>query len=222
MSFFTDLVKLTRGLFDLVGGWPGTAIILLVVAVVPMLIGRPVLGPISRSAGRLKAPTRFMLSDFLWLLIQLQLSLGYCVRYVGIEQRDFFILVLGFLALATVALWAGAVSFMSRAGVTEASRRAVFILFVLPVTLAAMMATTFAVLMWSITFFDVVQFEYRHELDYLVTIMGITPSMLVVGVVALPFVAWLLRRTSFWIITAPPPSPRTPGFGNAIEPAQPT
>lgn len=207
MRFFTEIYDLAISLYYLVGRWQGAMIILLVLAVVPLLIGLPVLGPISRLGGRLKAPTRFMLSDFLWLVMQLQLSLGYCVAYVGIEQRDFFILVFGFLALATVAMWAGSISYLSRAGVIAASRRVVFILFLLPITLATMMASTFTVLIAAITYFGVVRFEFRHELDNLVAIMGVTPTMIVGGMLALPLVAWLLRRISLWIIATAPSSP---------------
>src|SRR5689334_17545332 len=85
---------------------------------VPSILGVVILRPISRMAGRLRAPTRFLLSDFFWLVIQLQFALGYCVRFIGIEHPDYFALIGGFLFLATVWMWAGAVSFMSRAGVT--------------------------------------------------------------------------------------------------------
>ena len=72
-------------LVQAVGG-PGTVIIGLLLAVVlPAVLGRWVLGPVSDRAGRLQGVLRFQLSDFFWLVIQFQLVLGYCVRFVGVQ-----------------------------------------------------------------------------------------------------------------------------------------
>ena len=121
-------------------GWLCVLSVALVVIMAP-LVGSLVLGPVNRAAGKLKAPTRFLLPDFMWLLVQLQLALGYCVTFVGIEQLTFFIIVLGFFTVASLMMWAGAVSFLSRAGVKSSLRRGIFIVILLPSTLALMIAT---------------------------------------------------------------------------------
>ncbi len=121
-------------------GWLYLSAIVLVLIVAPV-VGSLVLGPVNRAAGRLKAPTRFLLPDFMWLLVQLQLALGYCVTFVGVQQLFFFVLVLGFFFLASLMMWAGAISFLSRAGVRSSLRRGIFILLLLPATLALMIAT---------------------------------------------------------------------------------
>jgi hypothetical protein len=121
-------------------GWLCVVSIALVLILAP-LVGSLVLGPVNRAAGRLNTPTRFLLPDFMWLVVQLQLALGYCVSFVGIQQIYFFVLVLGFFTLASVMMWAGAVSFLSRAGVRNSLRRGIFILLLLPGTLALMIAT---------------------------------------------------------------------------------
>ena len=138
------LQKLERfgAILSAVGPIVGVVVLFAIAIGVPTLIGLFVLGPINRAAGRLRAPTRFQLSDFLWLLVQVQLALAYCVEFVGVKHLWFFTLVLGFLLTAVTAMWAGGVSFMSRAGVTHPPRRAVFVLFLLPMTLALMMTTT--------------------------------------------------------------------------------
>ncbi len=122
------------------GGWLCMMSLALVLILAP-LVASLVLGPVNRAAGKLHAPTRFLLPDFMWLLMQLQFALGYCVSFVGIEHLHFFVLVLGFFTVASVMMWAGAVSFLSRAGVKSSLRRGIFILLLLPTTLALMIAT---------------------------------------------------------------------------------
>src|ERR1044071_2747379 len=103
-------------LLEAFGGPWCLVVTLVILAIVPTILGFAILRPISRLAGRLRAAPRFMLSDFFWLVIQLQMALGYCVGFIGKEHVDYFVLIGGFLTLATIGMWAGAVSFMSRAG----------------------------------------------------------------------------------------------------------
>lgn len=177
--------------------------VLLVVAVgMPIAVGRAVLGPINHAAGKLQAPTRFQLSDFLWLLVHVQLALGYCVEFVGIQQRFFFPLMLGFLSLAVLGLWAGGVSFLSRAGVTHPPRRAVFILLLLPLTLALMMTSTILLVVAVVTSAGLVDFsyDYRSQIAAGDERLALSPWAMGLAVAALPVLGYALRRGSLWVV----------------------
>jgi hypothetical protein len=194
-------MNLIKDFFDAFGGIWCLFITLAILAIVPTVLGIVVLRPISRMAGRLHAPTRFMLSDFFWLVIQLQLAMGYCVRFIGVEHLDYFLLIGGFFFLATIGMWAGAVSFMSRAGVTVPSRRAVFILFLLPVTLGMMMGASFTVLVAAILKFNFARFEFQQGLEIIIAKTNMGFEQIMVGLALLPAICYGLRRTSLWILT---------------------
>jgi len=174
---------------------------LLVVALCGFL-GKLVFGPLRHRAEMLRAPTQFQLSDFFWLVVQLQVALVYSVRKVGVEQLGYFLVVLGFLLLATVGMWSGAVSFMARAGVTQPLRRAVFILLLLPLTLALMIGSSFVVVIMPASFY----IDYRVGGGLLTVYLGssnlfrsglFSLAGIAVGIVA---ATWGLRWMSFWIL----------------------
>ena len=113
-----------------------------VFVVAAALLGHWLLEPVNRAAGHLNAPTRFLLTDFIWLMIQLQLMLGlalYLLRDAEDYER-FQLAILGGLAVPLVVLWAASVSVVSRAGITEPLRRAIVILVLVPGALAEIMA----------------------------------------------------------------------------------
>ena len=95
------------------------------------LLGRWMIQPINECGGRLRAPTQFMLTDFVWLVLQLQLVLGFR-SWVGIEQQRLFAAILGFLMFAAFMLWLFGIGFLSRAGVTQPLRRAIFTVVLMP------------------------------------------------------------------------------------------
>jgi len=181
-------------------------LVLLVLAIgVPAAVGSAILGPINRAAGRLKAPTRFQLSDFLWLLVQVQIVLGYCVEFVGVRHLWFFVLMLSFLGLAVMGMWAGGVSFLSRAGVSHPPRRAVFLLFLLPLTLAVMMSTTIILVVTVVTSTGLFEFsyDYRTQVEVGYQQLSLGPMGALLGVLALPFIGYGLRRVSLWVVRDP-------------------
>lgn len=179
------------------GTWLGILSIVLVLVLAPV-VGTLILGPVNRAAGRLRAPTRFLLPDFMWLLVQLQLALGYCVTFVGVQQRYFFPLVLGFLTLASLMMWAGAVSFLSRAGVRSNLRRGVFILLLLPATLAMMICVP------VLPVVSYILHTNADEVENLFRIKGYLPpnagiGLLVAGAVLAPVLCVGLHRLSRWM-----------------------
>jgi hypothetical protein len=176
--------------------------ILLVLAVITVLplIGRLILGPISRAAGRLKAPTQFHLSDFVWLLVTTQAGFAAVVQLVGVET-PYFRVFLTYVTFAVIAIWAGAVSFLSRAGVRDPRRRAIFILLILPGTLGAMIAIPTVLVLctvdgvthaYSYSTFDIGWTLSRGE----VTRLLVLTAVLIGGG---PLLIGLLRRAANWV-----------------------
>lgn len=177
--------------------WLPALPLLIYFAVFASILGRWMLQPINVKAGRLQAPTQYLLTDFVWLVLQLQLALGFCVTWIGIEQRRMFPLILTFLVFAVTVLWLYGVGFLSRAGVMQPARRAMFTLLLLPASLGVMMALPALLVMlvllqidfanWSE--FAVLLSDFRR---YNVLFWVITPT--------LPLIGWLLRQISFWIV----------------------
>ena len=189
-------------------GWLSLLAVVLVLTIAP-LVGSLVLGPVNRAAGKLRAPTRFLLPDFMWLLVELQLALGYCVSFVGIEQVTFFALLLGFLTLASVLMWAGAVSFLSRAGVRNSLHRGIFIVLLLPATLALMIATPLLPIVSYVLETD------RRSVEQVFRLSEELPQragifVLVAGAVCLPAVGCAVHWTARWVVGAAALSGSTP------------
>ena len=188
--------------------WLAVLCIALVLVLAP-IVGSLILGPVNRAAGRLKAPTRFLLPDFMWLLLQLQLALGYCVTFVGVQQRYFFPLVLGFFTLASVMMWAGAVSFLSRAGVRSSLRRGVFILLLLPSTLALMIVTPILPVVSYLLHTQKEEIEQLFRLkDYLPPNAGML--LLAAAAIGIPTLGVALHFLARWMVVGIPGEPAGP------------
>jgi hypothetical protein len=171
--------------------------LLIYFAVFASFLGRWMLQPINTKAGRLQAPTQYMLTDFVWLVLQLQLALGFCVTWIGIEQRRLFPVILAFLFFAVTVLWLYGVGFLSRAGVMQPARRAMFTLLLLPASLGVMMAlpallVLLAVLQLDLSAWGDLAIALGDFRRYNVLLWIITPT--------LPLIGWLLRQISFWIV----------------------
>ncbi len=162
------------------------------------LLARWMIQPINEQGGRLQAPTQFMLTDFVWLILQLQLALGFSVSWIGIEQTRLFPAILGFLMFAVSLLWLFGVGFLSRAGVTQPLRRAMFTMVLLPATLGVMMALPALVAILGILETDLagwgdVAIPLFEGNRYKILLWIITPL--------LPIIGWMLRQVSFWIVS---------------------
>lgn len=167
---------------------------------VALLIGiaKFILGPINRTAGHLHARVRFRLSDFFWLVVQLQIVLGLMIQGVGFDSTfgddvvaEFLFLLLLLLG-ATVALWAGAVSCIAKAGVYDAARRGYFILVLLPGTLAVMI-----LLPVSLIVAIGLIFEPAPPLDgrrILYAFGLVAAALLLAGI------GWCLRKSTSWVL----------------------
>jgi hypothetical protein len=178
------------------------------------LLGWLCLGPINRVAGRLRARTRFQLSDFFWLLIHAQMALTFCVRYVGREQRIYFPVMLGFLTLAVTGMWAGSLSCLSRAGVTDPRRRAIFVLFLVPLTLALMMATAIGIITVGVVVLgggSSPGFDFSAPIQVGSTYLYIPyhPYSTTIMLVCAPLVGIVFGRVSAWIVRDSPGETRS-------------
>jgi hypothetical protein len=162
------------------------------------LLGRWMIQPINEKGGRLQAPTQYLLTDFVWLVLQLQLALGFCVSWIGVETPRLFPAILGFLMFAVALLWLFGVGFLSRAGVTQPLRRAVFTMVLLPATLAVMMALPALVALLGILESD---FTLWGDLAIPLREYSRHKILLWIVVPLLPVIGWSLRQISFWIVS---------------------
>jgi hypothetical protein len=114
--------------------------IVLCIVAVPLLwlAAYWILRPTVRAAQTIQGSFRFRLADFVWLVLQLQLVLAAIVRIAPLSMEQYHFALLAFGLLSTIALWFGSVQFLSKAGITGAWRRGLFILLYLPGTLAVL------------------------------------------------------------------------------------
>jgi hypothetical protein len=154
-----------------------------------------ILRPMSKEAQRLNLPRRYSLSDFVWLLVMLQIALAVVVAVVP-EDSEFTgtrVVLLTFACGTAVALWAFGIDSLSRSGVTQSLRRGVFTVFLLPATLVFLMATTagpFALAAACGVWFT--------EGNPVAIYVGVG------GIVLWPLICWSLRKVAEWILSQPP------------------
>ena len=158
-----------------------------------------VLSPVNHAGGRLKAPTRFLLIDFVWLLVQLQVGLGFCLQYIGVQYQQSFLMLTGFLSFAVVTMWAGAVSFLSRAGVRNGAKRGTFIVVLLPATLLLMVVIPIFPAACYLLETDPRMMELVLRLDFNIP-KGTGIVAAGIGAAVLPALGFCLNRLSAWIV----------------------
>ena len=175
--------------------------VLVVFIVGAALFGRWLLEPVNRAAGHLNAPTRFQLTDFIWLMIQLQVMLGVVLVQIReqVPQQGQFV-ILGLLSLPVVVMWAASVSTVSRAGILQPLRRAVLILVLVPGTLAELMAAPVllvaAILAFNSRPGDWADREWSNSLAIRLLTLVSAAALAVLW-------ALVLRWLSFWVLDAP-------------------
>jgi len=176
-------------------------IALMVFVFVAAMLGRWLLGPVNRAAGHLNAPTRFILTDFLWLMIQLQVMLAVVLVQIReqVSQRGQF-MILGILALPVIILWAASVSVVSRAGITLPLRRAILILVLVPGALAEIMAVPILLIG---CYLAVTASPGDWTGRFWSESLEVRILSLVAGVVLVALWALTLRWLSFWVLAKP-------------------
>ncbi len=162
------------------------------------------LEPVNRAAGHLNAPTRFQLTDFIWLMMQLQIVLAVVIQTVGeaASQRGLLI-ILGLLCLPVVVLWAASVSVVSRAGIMQPLRRAVVILLLVPGALGELVGMPLLVVFIVVLFSGDTQWMWQHRwIDDPTSRV----ALVLVSTAALAAGAFALRWLSFWVLSRPAPA----------------
>ncbi len=160
------------------------------------------LEPVNRAAGHLNAPTRFQLTDFIWLMLQLQIVLASVIQTVGegVSQRGLLI-ILALLCLPVVVLWAASVSVVSRALITQPLRRAVVILLLVPGALGELVGVpllvVFSIMLFSNDAVWMWQSRWTDDLPSRVTLVVLVAS-------GLTSAAFALRWLSFWVLSPNP------------------
>ena len=176
----------------------GIGSFLLTLILAPVVAGL-ILGPVNRAGGKLNAPTRFHLIDFVWLLVQFQVGLGFTLQYIGAQYQRSFLMLLTFFSFAVLTMWAGAVSFLSRAGVRNSIKRGVFIVVLLPATLLLMVAIPLFPAACYLLETDSNMMELVLRLNFDIP-RGTGVVAAVIGSVAMPVLGFLLNRISAWIV----------------------
>src|SRR6185295_12306300 len=175
----------------------GIGSFLLTLILAPVVAGL-ILGPVNRAGGKLNAPTRFHLIDFVWLLVQLQVGLGFTLQYIGVQYQRSFLMLLAFISFAVLTMWAGAVSFLSRAGVRNSMKRGVFIVILLPATLFLMVAIPLFPAACYLLETDSNMMEMVLRLNFELP-RGTGIAAAVIGAITMPTLGFLLNRISAWI-----------------------
>ena len=158
------------------------------------------LEPINRAAGSLNAPTRFMLIDFVALMILLQVGLAICGRALDTQgtsngaARMYWVL-LSAVALLVLVLWLASVSVVSRAGIRRPLRRMLVTVVLVPGALATIMGAPVLVVMLGGAIFSVLRGDpaedwFARQIPWLVLgVLGVMPLV------------YALRQLSFWSLT---------------------
>jgi hypothetical protein len=97
------------------------------------IVAKWIVGPVDDAARARSAPARFYMIDALAFITLFQVALVFPTWALreGVEKQ--LVWPLGLLITgAAVAFWVGAIRALSRAGVHQSLRRAIFVLFVLP------------------------------------------------------------------------------------------
>lgn len=169
---------------------------LVVFIVLAVILGHWTLGPINRAAGDLKAPTKFLLTDFIWLMVQLQIALAVAVPYWTDTMVGRYVLVLiGVTCFLVVVLWAGSVAVLSRAGIVAPLRRAVVILLIVPAALLIVMMLPLTLLIFALSLFGV----FLPGLHLGWATVGMTAG----SALGLAVASYVIRLLSAWVIRAP-------------------
>jgi hypothetical protein len=179
------------------------------------------LEPINRAGGALNAPTRFMLADFLGLMVLLQVGLAICGRALteagtGRAAIAMYWFLIAVTAVLILVLWAASVSVVSRAGIRRTLRRLTVIVLLVPGTLAAIIGVPMllALLFVSISALftdDPADTWFARQIPWILLSLGGVAIVVVV-----------LRRLAFWSLAgstyAPALAPASASGGSIAPP----
>jgi len=155
------------------------------------------LEPINRVAGHLQATTRYLLTDFLGLMVLLQAALAVVGRAIDTRpggDRSPYWIVLSVALLLMLVLWAASVSVVSRAGIIRPWRRLAVMLLLVPGALAVIVG-------WPVALVAAIAYlrMFPGPSD---AIPGLV--LILLGSLALIAAPIGLRALSFWSLSGSP------------------
>jgi len=157
------------------------------------------LEPINLVAGHLRASTRYLLTDFLGLMVLLQAALAVVGRAIETkpgDDRSPYWIVLCVALLLMFVLWSASVSVVSRAGIIRPWRRLAVMLLLVPGALAVIVG-------WPVALVAIaVQLGLLENLYREGAFAGI--ALTVAGCLLLVAAPFGLRRLSFWSLVGSP------------------
>jgi hypothetical protein len=173
------------------------------------------LEPLNRVAGQLRATPRFLLADFLALMVLLQIGLAVSGQAldagdVGQASAVVYWIILGVNGVLLVVLWAASVSVVSRAGITRPLRRIAVTVLLIPATLGVIVTLpavvgAVAVGVWLLV-------TLPEETNFSLGAVLLTAlAALVLGGVAVG-----LRRMSYWALAGSPGEQVLAGLNSQI------
>ena len=146
------------------------------------------LGPLIAAARQTPTPTRFMLSDLLWLMVQLQLAMGLVVWAVPADlPTSTRVGALLFLCVPVVGFWYGCLHGVDQAGIQQPLRRAAAFVILLPGTIVAVVALPLLTVAWLALLGD--KRRAPAELDLVTVQLGVAAA-----------VSFSLRWLASWIV----------------------
>lgn len=146
------------------------------------------LGPLIAATRQTPTPTRFMLSDLLWLMVQLQLAMGLVVWAVPADlPTSTRVGAMVFLCVPVVGFWYGCLHGVDQAGIQQPLRRAMAFVVLLPGTTLAVVALPLLTMAWLALLGD----ERRAPAEF-----GLVTVQLAVAAAASVSLRWLAT----WIV----------------------
>lgn len=186
------------GMLEVVTGLGGIGLGL----IATIFTGNWILRPLAWEARSLNLPTRFTLSDFVWLLVLLQIVLAAVVAVAppDLENTVPLSILLVFFGGSGTLFWVFGISALSRAGVTQPLRRGVFTVFLLPVVLLLLMATGIGVgaVPPMISVALVPFLDPGSPLESADRAMA--AGGLALGLLAWAGITWTLRKVAEWVL----------------------
>jgi hypothetical protein len=118
---------------------------LLAIVAIPVLFGYFILQPVDAALKGVRCPVQFLLGDFFWLMLLVQLPFWYVSRAMRSQGVSVAVALAVLLLLLCVRVWLRGAAILLGLGIFDAWRRGVFLVIVLPVGTFGWLAAVFAV-----------------------------------------------------------------------------
>jgi len=165
-----------------------------------MVASTAVMAPVLDPARRLNGKVRVALIDVCCLVVLVQLALALVARGQAAERGEFPLLLPMLLAVLLGVGWWRGVRALSRLGIVQSLRRAVFLLYVVPVAFLWIIAL-FVVLLSSTPLFG--DDRFTNSTPRFVLAWALAGAGLKIGIVV--FFLWTAYRASRWVVRGAQP-----------------